>query len=214
MNTELIPFGKYKGQPVAQLQNDAEYAKWLMQQPWFVERYSGIRTLIVNNFKEEAESPEHNKLQAAFLIPTNSYSAICAGFKLQPFMEWFGQFDIDSLHNDGYRSQSRFKVEFEVSGWDVVVDAHFRLYIPGSVNNQFWWGGKFPFELKPTLGEEFPVVLRQCKARGKSGCVLIKDFNCKSVSFEQVKQIFNASGFSLIMMSKENKQTPHTWMYK
>lgn len=63
----VIPFGKYKGQPVEVLQQDTNYAEWLMTQPWFKERFGATYTLVVNNFGEPAETPEHNALQAMFL---------------------------------------------------------------------------------------------------------------------------------------------------
>jgi hypothetical protein len=65
-NTELIPFGKYKGQPVEVLSQDKQYLDWLMQQDWFTTRYASIKTLIINNFREPSETPEHNKIQAMF----------------------------------------------------------------------------------------------------------------------------------------------------
>ncbi|MCU9611921.1 hypothetical protein OEK97_28855, partial [Escherichia coli] len=30
-----FPFGKYKGQPIAKLVRDVDYAKWLIEQSWF-----------------------------------------------------------------------------------------------------------------------------------------------------------------------------------
>ena len=64
---KIIPFGKYKGKPVEVLQQDHDYAQWLMAQPWFRERFQPVYNLIVNNFGEPAETPEHNALQALFL---------------------------------------------------------------------------------------------------------------------------------------------------
>lgn len=65
--TEVIQFGKYKGQPLEVLQQDKQYTDWLMGQDWFRDRYSNVYTLIVNNFGAPAETPEHNSLQALFL---------------------------------------------------------------------------------------------------------------------------------------------------
>lgn len=64
---EVIPFGRYKGQPVEALAQDKGYTDWLMAQPWFRERYGNMYTLIVNNFREPSETPEHNALQVLFL---------------------------------------------------------------------------------------------------------------------------------------------------
>jgi hypothetical protein len=64
---KIVTFGKYKGQPVEALAADRQYFEWLSGQAWFRERYQNIYTLIVNNFAEPNETPEHNRLQVRFL---------------------------------------------------------------------------------------------------------------------------------------------------
>ena len=66
-DSKLIPFGKYAGQPIEVLRNDPSYVQWLMGKDWFRNRFTAIHTLIVNNFGEPTETPEHNTLQAQFL---------------------------------------------------------------------------------------------------------------------------------------------------
>ena len=67
-NTQLVPFGKYKGQPVSVMQNDTQYCEWLSTQDWFRERYANVyNQVIINNFTEPTETPEHNRLQLKFL---------------------------------------------------------------------------------------------------------------------------------------------------
>jgi hypothetical protein len=66
-NANIVPFGKYKGQPVEVLAQDRPYLEWLSAQPWFRERYASMYTLIVNNFTEASETPDHNALQVLFL---------------------------------------------------------------------------------------------------------------------------------------------------
>ena len=61
----VVPFGKYKGQPMEQLAADPEYCEWLSGQSLVVERYAHIHTLIINNFGDPSETPEHNRLQSA-----------------------------------------------------------------------------------------------------------------------------------------------------
>ena len=34
----LVPFGKYRGQPVEVLNNDPDYVEWLRGQSWFAKR--------------------------------------------------------------------------------------------------------------------------------------------------------------------------------
>jgi hypothetical protein len=61
---KIVPFGKYKGQPV---EADESYMQWLLAQDWFKAKCGNFYTLIVNNFTEPDETPEHNALQVLFL---------------------------------------------------------------------------------------------------------------------------------------------------
>jgi hypothetical protein len=63
----VVPFGKYKDQPVEVLAGDPAYANWLTAQPWFRDKFANIYNVIINNTGEPAETPEHNQLQALFL---------------------------------------------------------------------------------------------------------------------------------------------------
>jgi hypothetical protein len=66
-DTNIVRFGRYKGQPVEAMAADRGYCDWLLAQPWFREKNGNLYTLIVNNFGEPSETPEHNALQALFL---------------------------------------------------------------------------------------------------------------------------------------------------
>ena len=68
-NHELVPFGKYRGQPIEVLAADKPYCEWLASQDWFRSKFTTIHTLIINNFKEPDETPEHNALQVLFTDP-------------------------------------------------------------------------------------------------------------------------------------------------
>lgn len=63
----IMPIGKYKGQPIEAIQHDKNYIDWLCQQSWFREEYGDTYQIIINNFQEPTETPEHNQLQAMFL---------------------------------------------------------------------------------------------------------------------------------------------------
>jgi hypothetical protein len=39
MSADLIPFGKYKGQPLEAIQSDKQYIDWLLAWGWFKEKY-------------------------------------------------------------------------------------------------------------------------------------------------------------------------------
>lgn len=83
MANEIVPFGKYKGKPVETLRADRDYADWLTAQPWFRERFTGLFQIIVNNFGEPSETPEHNRLQARFL-DDGFCRALLVALKWQP----------------------------------------------------------------------------------------------------------------------------------
>lgn len=63
----VMPIGKYKGQPLEVLESDPLYKDWLLGQDWFREKFGNIHTVIINNFAEPSETPEHNAMQAMFL---------------------------------------------------------------------------------------------------------------------------------------------------
>ena len=67
MTGEMVPFGKYKGQPVEIMAADADYCEWLTAQSWFRERYGNVYNTIINYGAEPQDSPEHNEMQARFL---------------------------------------------------------------------------------------------------------------------------------------------------
>jgi hypothetical protein len=62
---KIVPFGKYKGQPVERMMADSGYMQWLMAQDWF--RTNNLYQVIINYGAEPQETPEHNALQVLFL---------------------------------------------------------------------------------------------------------------------------------------------------
>ena len=75
---ETVPFGKYKGRPVADMLADAEYMAWLEAQPWFRERFA--RLLANRDADAAGRTPVHNRLQALFLEPEYCGAFVeCAG---------------------------------------------------------------------------------------------------------------------------------------
>jgi hypothetical protein len=64
----IIPFGKYKGQPLAVVKQDRGYMDWLAAQDGIRQQYPWI-FVTVNNGAAAADTPEHNHYQAMFLEP-------------------------------------------------------------------------------------------------------------------------------------------------
>ncbi len=133
MSSELVPFGKYKGRPVEMLLADEEYRDWLLGQPWFRSRFATIYQTIINYGGEPQETPEHNELQASFLVDDRC-------FRLARLLYPRHHFDRDAAERVWGRSPEsvafyrEFKEhlqpvfgspkiadrQFEVDGWDVV----------------------------------------------------------------------------------------------
>jgi hypothetical protein len=70
----IIPFGKYKGQPITTLLKDTNYLEWCKQQEWF-KKFPIVYNICVNqtivNQNENSKTPEHNKIQNLFLEEEN-----------------------------------------------------------------------------------------------------------------------------------------------
>jgi hypothetical protein len=64
---QIVPFGKYKGQPVEVLASDPQYVEWLLSQNSIKTKYPDIINVIINNFQTPSETPEHNAIQVKFL---------------------------------------------------------------------------------------------------------------------------------------------------
>ena len=70
----IVPFGKYKGQPITTLINDTKYLEWCKQQEWF-QKFPIVYNICVNqtitSTNQNSKTPEHNKLQNLFLEKKN-----------------------------------------------------------------------------------------------------------------------------------------------
>ena len=65
---KIVPFGKHRGEPIAHvLETDWQYVDWLLQQPWFCDRFPAFHQIVINYGAEPSETPEHNRLQARLL---------------------------------------------------------------------------------------------------------------------------------------------------
>jgi hypothetical protein len=105
-------------------------------QDLFRTRFTAIHTLIVNNFGEPEETPEHNALQALFLD--------------QAFLERF-------LKRVGRDRDQGLTPRFELERFDVVLAT------------TDWGYKRFYVECKPSVGDDYPAILRQMTAARKAG---------------------------------------------
>jgi hypothetical protein len=70
-NSIIVPFGKYKGQPMEVLLSDTSYITYQKQQPgfmkWLEENHVTIYNIFTTGAQQVQDTPEHNRLQARFL---------------------------------------------------------------------------------------------------------------------------------------------------
>jgi len=182
MKQELIPFGKLQGLPLEELAKHKSYANWLVTRPDFREKYPDIHMFIINNFREVIDTPEHNEIQIKFL--DNDFT-LKLSYLLEPRLF------------DGTKLPKSSKPVFE-SGYDVS-------YFISAAERQIYL--KIFIEIKPTIGDDFPSVLRQMKAsmpiREDSHaknlyCLLLRDYVGEGATREQFIQFFQSQGYIVV----------------
>lgn len=197
---ELVTFGKYKGKSVSAMLADKSYCEWLMLQPWFVEKHQDIVALFVNGEQANNESPIHNALQANFLD--------------FDFVEAFAYTLASMGEEETHETDSSEVINFEECGFDVVISRRASKvwrYHDGVVENGMLRQQVF-VELKPSMGDDYPAVLRQIKTamavlRSRRGglahagvVLLVGEFKSSAVSREQMVELFKLSGVIVIML--------------
>ena len=132
----IIPFGKYKGQPITTLLKDTNYLEWCKQQEWF-KKFPIVYNICVNqtivNQNENSKTPEHNKIQNLFLEEENQnklydvlfnynhkslINKIQNGLIHKDFNKYFEDYNKEGLKN----LFSSNKIEFEAKyNWDILI---------------------------------------------------------------------------------------------
>jgi hypothetical protein len=215
---KIVPFGKYKGQPVDVLAQDTAYCEWLSQQDWFRSRYTAIHTLIINHFAAPAETPEHNALQALFT--DDAWIARFLRDKLLALTADLKQFlhkEADRARDVGFQRwlptaevRADWRVEFEQAGVDVTVTGRTTLIGPPREDLNAGWlqefqtsdGFQYRIECKPSLGDDYPAVLRQMRATNSNVLFLGADgYQGQGASLSQVQQIFQSAHIEIIRLA-------------
>lgn len=260
--SNLVTFGKYKGQPVEALMADTNYVEWLMAQPSFTEgRHKNVYDMVTKRGVVDPKTPVHNAMQARFLdkeliykfaaIRNNFfmddiepvkhlrpkwsvyhsnddekefyYRHMCYPTKYPPCESEIVRCDFEDYNN--YEASTYIGVslvnntKFEKDNWDVIIDctlAHvFKRGRDGHAHGgPDIWSVKLPnvkiyIELKPSLGDDYPAVMRQINKRLTNGPVIEKDawklividsFNGKGVTWEQVQEMISTCGCTLVYL--------------
>lgn len=176
--SNIVPFGKYKGQPAETLLADDQYKTWLLEQPWFKEKYQNIYLTVINYSAEPTDTPEHNAMQIKFLDEEYCWQFLYE-YGADPQADW---------------NKTRLQVKFEKFFWDVIIE--------------MWEGRhvteKFCIEIKPTMGDDYPSVYRQIIERspgwhGVPRCLVLGEYTGIGATFEQVERFFQQGDISIIL---------------
>lgn len=239
MSKEIVPFGKYKGQPLEAIVHDKQYVDWLCSQDWFREKFGGLHSIIINNFSEPTETPEHNSLQVMFLdddfclkflkllcnhwiqaLKTSELAIIKIEIQkridlLTRDTPTIDKETIEKYHNilqklpDVLTFCVNFDREFETrQGVDVhlTCTASSIESIPGQWDNfrepcPVRDSQRFNIELKPSVGDDYPTILRQMKS-SRSDHLVTRQYTGRGATQEQFVATFAASGIKVIFLDQ------------
>lgn len=247
--SEIIPFGKYKGQPLEAIADDRQYVEWLLAQAWFQQRHQHLYQVIINNFAEPSESPEHNAMQARFLdaefrlrfalrvVPDLERYTIAGEAVAQAVASWHRRLTQQYLANDRVEELKSITIalgdeqglpllrtalpEFEVGGVDVRFEIEAGLHISAKVDcrktdywvavetepvfSDFIKAVRFNIEIKPSVGDDYPAVIRQMR-QNKCRCLLLREYTGRGVSHEIFVELMKSQGFFVIFESDVDAQ--------
>lgn len=97
------------------------------------------------------------------------------------------------------------QAKFEQRGIDVVINASFSLERCEYVEPGRWDSGRdlnpppIAIEIKPTMGDDFPSVMRQMERLG-AGVLVLGEYTGRAVSEPQLRQMFAANGRTLLFL--------------
>lgn len=193
MKNSIVPFGKYKGQPIEAMQADHQYVEWLTQQDWFKSRYSQINNIIINNFNQPSETPEHNKLVALFTDKLFQYAFVLASHNITE--DGVKDVDLENSYTNTFFESN--------SGNDVLIYYKIKRIsgetgLPSNGNYE----AELQIECKPHISDDFPAVLRQCRSQ-RTQVVLYQSMKSATVENNDICKIFG--GIKLVSLEKVYK---------
>jgi len=109
---------------------------------------------------------------------------------------------------DTEKSTFRLEKDFESKGWDVDINFHHALPNYWILDNNLH-DFRISIEIKPSLGDDYPAILRQMKAVSDrisgSKCLVYDKFNAAGATLEQIKGIFSTAYFDVISIAEIEK---------
>lgn len=213
----VVPFGKYKDQPLTNMLADTSYMDWYMAQPNF--KKSPFYNIVINQINQPSDTPtpEHNKIQNMFLDN-----------------DWVTKF-MRKMTSEV--REKPWKCRFETKhNWDVAIDSmkNYRqshnckncldYRRDGMCDHTLSFHTPYIFiEIKTLIGDDYPCILRKMNTQiemtkkdkdriystgygnlYKEGhekyCLLVKEFKSETTTKDQLIQIFNNSGINVIFL--------------
>lgn len=250
MDDKIIPFGKHKGKPIEVLASDKEYSDWLVAQSWFREKHINLYNIVINNFREPVDTPEHNKIQIKFLKEeyrlklayllnpslfeenskkiTNAIHSILNSSGQQR-NEYFLKALAFPSKGDEYGLYTRQLLRLSKPVFERV-DVSFSI----SYGLNFFYGNEYGtfsqfrhksinsclIEIKPTVSDDFPAVLRQMKAsmpvkrnedmqRQNLYALLIGNYTGTSATLDEFVEYFDTQGYKVVFENElDNLKLP------
>ena len=218
-DNSVIPFGKYRGQELQQVMaRDPAYIQWLTQQAWFTERYAPIYQLVVNNFAPPSdETPEHNTIQVRFL----DFNFRVAIWELSDIkVDW--EYLVKAFQRDYPKQEFKRNTTICAAQFEEITDVWFRVYCRigkvGAEKSCTYELYHLAIEIKPSMGDDYPAVLRQMKrqkAAAEMGSdysrhtywfLLLDKFSSNAVTLAQVTKIFAHDDIKILLLSQIREQ--------
>jgi len=210
----VIPFGKYRGQELQQVMaRDPAYIQWLTQQAWFSERFAPIYQLVINNFAPPSdETPEHNALQVRFLdfdFRTAFWDLINLKVEWKQRIDNFQRAYPNQEHK---RFCTLYQPKFEDYA-DVVFKVECGVNKSDGTPSHARYTSEahcLAIEIKPSMGDDYPAVLRQIKRQQITAqaqtdwpkwFLLLEKFSSNAVTLAQVRKIFANDQITIVLMS-------------
>ena len=216
----VIPFGKRRGLTVAELlAQDPDYARWLSSQGWLADRFAELHTALVARGAASEETPEHNAMQVKFLRPEWRLACLIAarpGYVGRTRAELLGwaqaelrderhqfrqnldrirslEMEVATLENGGPFLRAP-GCRFELRGVDVLLfDTS-----PNCYGVDYSTHSGTGVELKPSLGDEYPAVMRQMHRLGAS-ILVVNALASAVMSAAELRELFAANHVVLIL---------------
>lgn len=222
----IIPFGKYRGQSVESVaQSDPQYVDWLGKQDWVRSKCPVLYQVIINNFCQPSETPEHNELQAKFLNVEfrNAVGRIVfarTDWSRESELGWVEEMKTEFSGTDSHH------VGIEVRGADVQFVIGIKVF--NSLEDEkinaardarsygrteedvckiaeekfrthpFWMASKcVRVEIKPSVGDDYPSVLRQMQ-RSSCSVLFVRQYSGVGVDEQTFVKLFRSQGMLVI----------------